>query len=115
MGQCVVKRKTKDTRPSVEELSALVAFMRAQGVASLRVGDVEIALAGPAPYAPPAASTVPVEPGEVPKSDAFADDGAGLCACGHHPVVEHSSEGLCLHGCSASLCASTIGSAPEEG
>ncbi len=35
------------------------------------------------------------------------------CACGHHPLIEHSEAG-CLLGCSAALCDSEIGSEPQE-
>lgn len=62
----------------------------------------------------------PVEPtpatdtAVIPKGSPFPDDGAGRCACGHHPIIEHNGAGECLQGCSHELCSSAIGEEPVE-
>jgi hypothetical protein len=78
-------------------------------------------LAGPsAPWTIPV-GIAPREPGaavpaEIPTSPPFPDEGANkTCACGHALITEHGDHGLCLYGCAASLCSSSIGAPPEEG
>lgn len=38
---------------------------------------------------------------DVPKQGLLPE---ARCLCGHHPDVEHGDEGLCLMGCSPTLC-----------
>lgn len=76
---------------SLAELEKLIDLLKAKDIEFIRWGDLELRLASP----------IDTTPEARPAPDST------VCACGHG-AHEHSSDGLCLHGCDVETCA------PEE-